>query len=54
MGGIKADFARKTEVYDNCNEEISKCDEGLLISTLSGGENLSGIFKDKSEKSITT
>ena len=41
-------------LLQKCNEEISKCDEGLLISTLSGGENLSGIFKDKSEKSITT
>ena len=41
-------------LLQKCNEEISKCDEGLLISTLSGGENLSGIFKDKFEKSITT
>jgi len=36
-------------LLQKCNEEISKCDEGLLISTCSGIENLSGIFKDKSD-----
>lgn len=35
-------------LLQKCNEEITKCNEGLLISSLSGGENLSGIFKDKS------
>ena len=41
-------------LLEKCNEEISKCDEGLIISTLSGSENLLGIFKDKSDNSITT
>lgn len=34
-----------------CNDEIAKCDEGVLISTLSGSENLLEIFRDKSDKS---
>ena len=41
-------------LLQKCEEEISKCNEGMLISTLLGSENLSEIFKNKSDNSHST
>lgn len=41
-------------LLQKCEEEISKCNEGMLISFFSGSENLSEIFKNKSDNSHST
>ena len=41
-------------LLQKCEEEISKCNEGLLFSLFSGSENLSEIFKNKSDNSHST
>ena len=41
-------------LLQKCEEEISKCNEGMLISFFSGSENLSEILKNKSDNSHST